>query len=548
MAHTSKLDPTTFVPPGPGSWVLDAVHASRPFSRFQTEIHSSNLEAGFRECARRYGLLIDTLNWRFANGFAYFSAPPAPAEEVPARFQAAEEALERKIWRDDMHRWEREARPASIATHLALQAVDPRTLDQDALLAHLDRCREHQQRMIYQHHAFNCAAFLPVGDFIAHVSAWNELPLGELLALVRGAAPESAGAFPALDRLTAAIRASSEAKALLASDGDAADLLERLRAQLGEVGATAVDYLDTVGYRLLDSLDVGDPYALEVPEVLVNGIRMAVDTGAPASSTASAEEVARVRSRVPVEHQDEFDELLAEARVTSKLRDERGLYSEVWAGGITRRAILAAGERLAEGGHIDEPAHLVEAGYEEMRALIRGLDGPSAEELAERARYRATYRAGAAPPWLGSPPEPPPPLDGLPPAAARLMRAVGATIDTLFGGAEAKSDAMVVRGIGASPGVVMGTARVIDGPAQFDRLQRGDVLVTMSTTESFNIVLPILGAIVTDAGGLLSHAAIVSREYGIPAVVGSGDATALIADGARVRVDGTSGEVTVLAP
>ena len=74
------------------------------------------------------------------------------------------------------------------------------------------------------------------------------------------------------------------------------------------------------------------------------------------------------------------------------------------------------------------------------------------------------------------------------------------------------------------------------------------MLVTPSTTESFNIVLPILGAIVTDSGGLLSHAAIVSREYGIPAVVGCRDATVLIADGARVRVDGSSGEVAVIAP
>ncbi len=74
------------------------------------------------------------------------------------------------------------------------------------------------------------------------------------------------------------------------------------------------------------------------------------------------------------------------------------------------------------------------------------------------------------------------------------------------------------------------------------------MLVTASTTEAFNIVLPLLGAIVTDRGGLLSHAAIVSRECGIPAVVGCREATALIADGARVRVDGTTGEVRVLSP
>ena len=547
MTQASKLDPGTFEPPGVGSWVVDAVHVVRPFSLFQAEIHPPNLHAGVRETARRYGLLIDTLDWRIVNGFAYFAVPPAPDEEVPARFRAAEEALQRKLWREDMARWDREAKPAAVKAHLALQAVDPAMLGQDDLLAHLDRCREHQQRMIRQHHAFNGAAFLPVGDFIAHVGEWTGLPLGEFLALLRGAAPESAGAFPELNRLSAAIRENSEAQAVLASDADAADVLEQLRSQPGEVGSATVGYLDLVGYRLLDSLDTGDPYALEVPEVLVNGIRLAVDTGAPASSEATDEEAANVRARVPAQHRAAFDELLGEARFTSKLRDERGLYSEVWAGGITRRAILAAGERLAGQGRIAEPVHLVEAGYEEMRALIGGLDGPSADELAGRASYRATYRVSDAPPWLGPPPQPPPPLDGLPPPAARLMRALGAAIDALFSGTEIESEATVVRGIGASPGVVTGTARLIDDPTEFDRLQRGDVLVTQSTTESFNIVLPLLGAIVTDSGGLLSHAAIVSREYGIPAVVGCRDATALIADGAQVRVDGTAGEVAVIA-
>ena len=103
----------------------------------------------------------------------------------------------------------------------------------------------------------------------------------------------------------------------------------------------------------------------------------------------------------------------------------------------------------------------------------------------------------------------------------------------------------MVRGTGASPGRFTGVARVIDGPAEFGRLQRGDILVTSTTTEAFNIVLPMLGALVTDAGGLLSHAAIVSREYGIPGVVGCLDATSRIADGARLTVDGGTGEVRI---
>ena len=88
--------------------------------------------------------------------------------------------------------------------------------------------------------------------------------------------------------------------------------------------------------------------------------------------------------------------------------------------------------------------------------------------------------------------------------------------------------------------------QVILSTKDFDRLEKGDVLITKNTSAGFNVVLPIIGALVTDRGGILSHAAIVSREYGIPGVVSTKTATQLIKEGSRVRVDGDSGEVTVL--
>ena len=115
----------------------------------------------------------------------------------------------------------------------------------------------------------------------------------------------------------------------------------------------------------------------------------------------------------------------------------------------------------------------------------------------------------------------------------------------LFGSSEAAHEENLLRGLAASGGVYEGPARRVSGPTEFDRIVQGDVLVTESTTEAFNILLPLLGAIVTDAGGLLSHSAIVAREYGIPGVVGTRNATDLIPDGTRVRVDGDAGEVTV---
>jgi pyruvate,water dikinase len=83
-------------------------------------------------------------------------------------------------------------------------------------------------------------------------------------------------------------------------------------------------------------------------------------------------------------------------------------------------------------------------------------------------------------------------------------------------------------------------------PSDFSKVAQGDVLVARITTPAYNVLLPLLGAVVTDRGGLLSHPAIVSREYGIPGVVGTREATGRIADGVRVRVDGDAGEVTVL--
>ncbi len=397
-----------FDPPGPGSWLLDSVHVARPFSRFQAEIHPRNLAAGFRETARRYGLLLDTLDWRMVNGFAYFAVAPVADEEVPSRFGAAEAAFEGKLWRDDMARWEHETKPLAIRSHMALQAVDPTTLDRKALLDHLGRCRDHQARMIRQHHAFNAPAMVPVGDLIAHVREWTDRPLGEVLALLRGTAPESAGSFPELDRLTAAIHESPTARALVESAADPGPTVQALLSAAGDVGASARAYLDIVGYRLLDTFDPAEPFALELPEVLLNGLRQAVTAGAPASSKASFEEEERVRGFIPAAKRDAFDELLVEARLTSRLRDERGLYSEVWAGGITRRAILAAGARLAKEGRLADPRHLAEADYDEMRALIEGLAGPSAAVLSERALFRASRHVREAPPFLGDPPQPPP--------------------------------------------------------------------------------------------------------------------------------------------
>ncbi len=465
---------------------------------------------------------------------------------MPDRIAAADRALESRVWREDMERWEHEVKPAAIRAHLEIQAIDPVTLTLDELLVHLERCRQHQRRMIVQHHTFNGAALGPVGDLIAHVGDWTGIESARIVALARGAAPESAAASDELDRLLAALASDRRARALVDDDGEPGELLARLAGMDGEAGRAAGNYIERVGFRLLDSFDIVDPYALEMPEILLGRLRRAVERGGGHENGPSEDELAQVRDRVPAEHRDEFDTLLAETRLTSRVRDERGVFSDVWAGGLTRRAILAAGALLARQGRLAEGAHLVEADYAEMCDLIRQRGGPPAEELARRAQARADSRVDDAPDALGDPPPPPPPLHALPLAARRVNRAIATALGEMFGDAEAESEPGIVRGIAASPGTYTGTARVIRGPQEFGRLRQGDVLVAVSTIEAFNVVLPFLGALVTDAGGVLSHAAIVSREYGIPGVVGTRDATRMIQDGTLVRVLGDTGEVEIL--
>jgi phosphohistidine swiveling domain-containing protein len=110
----------------------------------------------------------------------------------------------------------------------------------------------------------------------------------------------------------------------------------------------------------------------------------------------------------------------------------------------------------------------------------------------------------------------------------------------------ARQPADTLRGLGASAGVVEGIARVVDSPAEFDQVQKGELLVCKMTSPSWVVLFTKISGLITDSGGALSHPAVVSREFGIPAVVGTRVATQKIKTGQRVRVNGAAGTVDLL--
>jgi rifampicin phosphotransferase len=138
----------------------------------------------------------------------------------------------------------------------------------------------------------------------------------------------------------------------------------------------------------------------------------------------------------------------------------------------------------------------------------------------------------------------PAPFLGAPPAADADVPAMVAKFYGVAGSARRDGDLIV--GTGASAGEITAIARVVRGEEDFARVSAGEVLVCTTTTPAWTGLFPSLAGLVTDTGGILCHAAVVAREYGLPAVVGAEVATSAVPDGALVRLDGRTGEVRVL--
>ena len=545
MAGTPDKAPLSFDPPGPGPWELDPVHFPRPVTKYWSEMHPPAFARGFGHMASFYGLPFETRRITYVNGFCYGQIQPLPPEEIPARFARAGEVFETKAWREQVREWNEDCKPASVARHLELQNVDPDLLSDDELAAYLQQCRDHHAEMIFQHMRFTGTAVIPPGDLIAHVGEWTGLPTAQVLGMMRGASPISGGGSPQGAKLVAALRADPQALDRLQGHDEPGKLLDEMRHEDTDAGRALNDYLDVTGYRLLDGFDISGRFALELPDVLLRSIRSSVEVRDADAADVDAQ-IADIRAKVPEQHRSQFDELVEEARIGYQIRDERGVYSDIWASGLMRRAALAGGRRLAARGRLHNAEHFVFAGIDEMCGLLTGDTSPDADELAARYTFHKTYTAKDAPMHLGDEAPPMPDPSTLPPGPGRLLRAMGIAMGEMFAVSEQPHEQSVIRGLSASAGVREGPARRVNGPADFDRIKQGDILVTEATTEAFNILLPLLNGIVTDSGGALSHAAIVAREYGIPGVVGTRDATVQIPDGAQVRVNGDTGEVTVL--
>ncbi len=571
---------TQWHPPGAGQWKRDEAHITTVLTGFLEPLLTPAQLEGFQRGFAFYGAMIDGFDAQTVGGRTYMrpriaGAPPQAiwGDKVPAKLKGpgkppprfvfkmlfllhpemrrrarrAAETWEKRVWRDVTKRWNDELRPAQVARNRELTRVDLARLDDAALAAHIETAAANFRDMFVTHFTHAPMPAVVVGDFLVRATEWSGATATEVLATLQGASPASRAGADATASIAAAIAGETQARGLVESTRPAAEIIAGLREMPGDVGRLVTEYMTDHGLRPVGGLDVYHELFCDVPEVFIRGLRATL-AGAQPPRDRSADAFAALRARTPEASHAELNDAYAEARIAYSVRDD-DVGCVLWCIGIVHRAVREAARRLAARGAVGDAVHAYEASPVELPALLRGASIPDAAELARRSARRLELDA-LEPPFVLGEAGLMPSNDCFPPAVARMQRAVMAFMSAMNGKGEqtqtATSTSGAVEGTPVSPGIYEGRARLVRGENDFGMIERGDVLIARFTSPAYNLVLPLLGAIVTERGGLLSHAAIVAREYGIPAVVDTRDALSRIPDGARVRVNGTTGRVEIL--
>jgi pyruvate,water dikinase len=329
----------------------------------------------------------------------------------------------------------------------------------------------------------------------------------------------------------------------------AADVVPALEASaqgrefLAELGA----YLDEYGQRG-DLWGVSYPTWAEEPTPAIEMLKdyAAQPGGGPEEELATlAAERERLlyetRERLagyPRSVRDEFESLLEAAQEGVVLSEDHGFWIDFNSTARVRGVVVEFGRRLAEAGAIEGADDVFHLNLEEVRQTAERLgDSDRRDLVAARKDELERFGRMEPPPALGTPPPGPPPDNP-----------VNRMLTKFFGGPPQPSDEPgVLRGNPGSPGVVRGRARVLGSLPEAAVLREGEVLVAETTAPAWTPLFATAAAVVTDTGGILSHCAVVAREYRIPAVVGTGAATERIRNGQTVEVDGDAGIVRILS-
>ncbi len=430
-----------------------------------------------------------------------------------------------------------------------LVALDDRELDADAY-----RALELTHKAIDIHFILH-GALMPILSELAftchELFGWSDQETLELLAGLSTTSTQPAHRLAELARLVADRPVVSSLLATV-DRGTAA----RLAEADPEFARAFEDYQREFSCRVL-RYEIAELSLAERPELTLHLLSDQVgrnyDPDVEAAALAERRRAAKQRAHDALAgrssaERERFERALARAERAYPIREDMEFFTASVPLALIRYRLLEIGRRLAERAQLARTDDIFFLTWDEAQSALQ--NGDDRRALVTRRRgERAFIEQHPGPATYGKNPGPPPSFDALPAEARLLMQGLLWYIDRVLEAVPSSRnqslDGGVVTGIPASPGRYTGPVRVINDESEFDRLQPGDVLVCPITSPVWSVLFPSVGALVTDTGGVLSHPAIIAREYQVPAVVATCNATALLHDGQLVTVYGSAGTIEI---
>ncbi|MEO7664971.1 MAG: PEP-utilizing enzyme [Candidatus Limnocylindrales bacterium] len=533
------------------TWERDAMHMPFALAPLAAD-YVLAVGKGFNDWPVRYsnsgfGDFPRRTFYRVWNGYAYMASDPGVPESELDDLAAREVALGRARAAATATYWSASLLPelhalyASIDRALAGPAGPSAAAEWDSAWMAFERTQAiHFDVVLGPNQAMDDLAR-------SYVAAMPHAFLGDADRLIHGRRHELFELELGVEELAAMVAGAPELARAIREGVTSVDMLSGLPG--GRAFAVALSsFLTQHGHMGQSADDLALASWAEEPANLIRELRKRIDhplepvdrhrQRQAEEADALAAEVRSVLVDRPIDLES-FEARLALARNIGSMTETHNYWIDRMAQARMRSLALRAGRRLVDGGVIAAPADVLFLRRNEVGALL-GIPRDRRSLVRGRRAELATQRSTVAPSSVGGPPrlsDPVGPAD---------QHQGGDSPEEPAPGAGSSGDGMVLQGTGSSAGIVRGPARVVLTSDEFDRIQPGDIIVCPSSNPSWVTVFRIAGGLVTDTGGMLSHAAVVAREFGLPAVTAVAGATGRISDGQLVEIDGTRGTVRLL--
>lgn len=530
-------------------WMYDRLHTPNPVKPLTGSLHEIHFARGSSKGFKRAGQPLDWHVRRINTYYFLAIVPNIPPEEMEAAGAHAEATL-KTLLGTFADRWDNEWVPEIQGYHDTWDDFDLRGASDSDLFDHMEWSLTTWERFWGIHMEVTIPYLVAPSMFHdLYVDLFGGDQDLQAYRLLQGTDNTSLVAGRALWALSRKVKADPELDMLI-RETDAAHVMGMLaHSETGRAFIPEIEtYLEQFGKRSDTVTELADPSWIEEPKTAIELLKHYLSESAEDPDIhwreliAERERlVAEARGKIesyPEAVKGQFEMLLEGGQQGHRIEEDHNWWLDQQGLHRLRRVFLEVGNRFAAAGVIAEPSDIFYLTIDEIREVAAaGMTGDRKAQIAAEKADMERWAGVSAPPWVGTDYGPPP------------DNPVGNAISKFFGNPPrppSEENPDVFGGTPGSAGKVRATARVIIKLEDAGKLNQGEILVTATTSPPWTPLFATAGGIVTDTGGSLSHCAIVAREYGIPAVVGTGMATALVADGQMLEIDGDTGEVRLI--